>query len=578
MLALRNAPARARRLVTADRIQALSRALREEFSAPFFFYDGSTGELLDDRDAAESPASARGEIPAEILAIAARRRPHVGLGGTEHFRLALPFQESDGSLLVAIGDLPALARSSHASRMEQARLQKWLQLVHSRLSSSGEATAMHRVDQPHLQQHRVDQPHLQQLKSLLEASRELTDLLAGLRSLGESSTDQARILRRVAAVLPVETLIWVSPQGEETVAIEGDRRLSARDARELARWLSKSPGWDPSGCLILNHAPSCGLGARYSGIVNLMALSVDNKDAGGWLIALNKRDAAAAPDRSPGRAGPETGIERPATSPHPPRSDSPAIIPFRSIDVAILKPFASLLGLQSRSERRQTQVQELFAGLVRSLTAAIDAKDSYTCGHSERVARVAVELGRELGLSESELGDVYLAGLLHDIGKIGVPDSLLGKRGPLTPDEFLQVSQHVLIGCRILEGFGGVSHLLPSVLAHHERYDGTGYPHGLKGESIPLLARILAVADCYDAMSTARPYRPALARDRIEENLARGRDLQWDGAVIDAFFRARERIDSIHPRGVGDSVWFALNDPAERISPAYLADDRFSMT
>ena len=142
----------------------------------------------------------------------------------------------------------------------------------------------------------------------------------------------------------------------------------------------------------------------------------------------------------------------------------------------------------------------------------------------------------------------------------------------------MQVSQHVLIGCRILEGFGGISHLLPSVLAHHERYDGTGYPHGLKGEAIPLLARILAVADCYDAMSTARPYRSALARDRIEENLAQGRDLQWDGAVIDAFFRARERIYSIHPRGVGDSVWFALSDPAERISPAYLADDRFSMT
>ena len=557
MLALRNAPARARRPVTTDRVQALSRDLCEEFSAPFFFYDGSTGELLDDRDAGESPASARGEIPAEILAIADGGRPHVSLGGTGRFRLALPIQESDGSLLVAIGDLPALAQSSHASRMEQARLQKWLQLVHSRLSIAGGS----------MSPHRGDQPHLQQVKSLLEASRELTDLLAGLRSLGESSTDQGRILRRVAAVLPVETLIWVSPQGEETVAIEGDRRLSARDGRELARWLSKSPEWDPSGCLILNHAPSCGLGARFSGIGNLMALSVDDRDAGGWLIALNKRDAAAAPGRSPGRAGHETG-----------RTDSPAIVPFRSIDVALLKPFASLLGLQSRSERRQSQVQELFAGLVRSLTAAIDAKDSYTCGHSERMARVAVELGRELRLSESDLGDVYLAGLLHDIGKIGVPDTLLGKRGSLTPDEFVQVSQHVLIGCRILEGFGGISHLLPSVLAHHERYDGTGYPHGLKGDAIPLLARILAVADCYDAMSTARPYRSALDRNRIEENLAQGRDLQWDGAVIDAFFRARERIYSVHPRGVGDSVWFALNDPAERISPAYLADNRLSVT
>ena len=170
-----------------------------------------------------------------------------------------------------------------------------------------------------------------------------------------------------------------------------------------------------------------------------------------------------------------------------------------------------------------------------------------------RRRRVAVELARELGLPEAELGDVYLAGLLHDIGKIGVADSVLGKRGSLTSEEFLQITQHVLIGCRILEGFGGISHLLPSVLSHHERYDGTGYPHGLKGESIPLLARILAVADSYDAMSTARPYRAPLAREQIEQNLALGRDRQWDRAVIDAFFRTRERIYSIQARaGLGN--------------------------
>ena len=277
-----------------------------------------------------------------------------------------------------------------------------------------------------------------------------------------------------------------------------------------------------------------------------MALPGDDNDAAGWLIVLNKGEAAAPPDPSGG--------------------ERPTVVPFRRMDVALLKPFASLLGLHSRSSRRQAQVQDLFAGLVRSLTAAIDAKDPYTCGHSERVARVAVELARELGLSESELGDVYLAGLLHDIGKIGVPDSVLGKRGALTAEEFAQITQHVLIGCRILEGFRGISHLLPSVLSHHERFDGTGYPHGLEGEAIPLLARILAVADCYDAMNTARPYRSPLPRDQIESTLNAGRGRQWDGEVVDAFFRARDRIYAIQPRGVGGfGLVLTLHPPGARV-------------
>jgi hypothetical protein len=531
MLALRNAPARHRRPIAADRLKILSALLHEEFATSFLFYDGSTGEPLVDRDE-EGPWTLLSEgMPPEVLSVVAGGRPHVSLRGGDHFRLALPIEEADGSTLVAIGELPVLASTAQAARQEQARLLKWLQSVRSRVSSP-----VCSVTQP-----RADQHAMQQLKALLEVSKELTGLLGGLEGLGESSDDPNRILQRAAAVLPTETLIWVPPQAGEAVTFEGEHRLSAREARELVRWLSRSPEWDTSGCLISNDAPALGLGTRFPGIVNLMALAVDDQDAGGWLIALNKSDPAAAGGAS--------------------------VVPFRRLDVAILKPFTSLLGLQSRIGRRQSQVQELFAGLIQSLTAAIDAKDSYTCGHSERVARVAVELGRELGLSESDLGDVYLAGLLHDIGKIGVPDSLLGKPGSLTPDEFLQIAEHVLIGCRILEGFGGVAHLLPSVRSHHERYDGTGYPHGLKGEAIPLLARILSVADCYDAMSTARPYRAALAREQIEATLAEGRNRQWDGEVIDAFFRARERIYAIEPRGIGDSVWFALHAPETGLHP-----------
>jgi HD-GYP domain-containing protein (c-di-GMP phosphodiesterase class II) len=557
MLAIHNVPGRSRCIVATNRVKALSSTLREEFDTSFLFYDGSTGELLGAHDAGESQISLLRESTAEILAIAVNGQPHISLRSTDRYRLVLPIQEVDGPLLVAIGDLPAVARSFQDSRLEQARLRKWLQSVHSRLSFTGWP----------LSQYRNDKPYHEQLKTLLEASKELTDLLGILRIPGDSSKNPHRILQRVAAVLSVQTLIWVPPGGEEPLVIEGDRLLSAQDCSELARRLSKSPEWDPSGYLILNDLQSCGLGARFPRIINLMAVSVDEKDGRGWLIALNKSDATTAANRSPGMDGRTARAALPATPPDRPIRDRLEVVPFRRIDAVVLIPFGSLLGLQSRSSRRQSHVQELFAGLIRSLTAAIDAKDSYTCGHSERVARVAVELGRELELSELELGDVYLGGLLHDIGKIGVPDSVLCKCGPLTAEEFLQIRQHVLIGCRILADFREIAHLLPLVLSHHERYDGMGYPHGLSGEAIPLLARVLAVADGYDAMNTSRPYRDALIRDRIEESLEEGKNRQWDGKVVDAFFRARERIYSVHQRGIGDSAWFALSSAGERLSP-----------
>jgi hypothetical protein len=135
MLALRTISIRDRRPIAADRVKALSLALSEEFSTPFSFYEGTTGELLGHRDAGGPPAP--GEMPAEVLAIAVGERPHVGLRGGDSFRLVLPIREPDGTILVAIGDIPALAASSQAARLEQARLQRWVQSVHSRLTFTG---------------------------------------------------------------------------------------------------------------------------------------------------------------------------------------------------------------------------------------------------------------------------------------------------------------------------------------------------------------------------------------------------------------------------------------------------------
>src|SRR5262249_31702160 len=150
---------------------------------------------------------------------------------------------------------------------------------------------------------------------------------------------QDLILQRVATVIPVESLIWVPPDADEIVSILGNRCLSAGECSELARFLAKEPGWDPLGCLILNEVPSCGLGARFPRIQNLMALPVGERETGGWLIALNKGAATALADRSPGRDGHATRVQQPATLPDRAVEDRRAIVPFRRIDAALLRPF-----------------------------------------------------------------------------------------------------------------------------------------------------------------------------------------------------------------------------------------------
>jgi HD-GYP domain-containing protein (c-di-GMP phosphodiesterase class II) len=214
------------------------------------------------------------------------------------------------------------------------------------------------------------------------------------------------------------------------------------------------------------------------------------------------------------------------------------------------------------NHRQQAQVYEklrdsLF-GLVRCLTAAIDAKDPYTWGHSERVARIAVRLGKQMGLPHAVLSDLYLAGLLHDIGKIGIRDSVLQKPGRLTPEEMDHIRQHAVIGDRLVSNLRPLSHLRPGVRNHHERWDGKGYPDGLGGEQVPLLARILAVADSCDAMMAARPYRPALPPARIDSIMVEGAGSQWDPDVIAVFMTCRGELYSICQRGLGDSVFAAV--------------------
>ena len=183
---------------------------------------------------------------------------------------------------------------------------------------------------------------------------------------------------------------------------------------------------------------------------------------------------------------------------------------------------------------------------IRALASAIDAKDPYTRGHSERVARLAVEIGRELKLDEATLRTLEFGGILHDVGKIGIPEQVLGKPARLTAEEFKVVQSHAVIGAEIVRGVEFLKSAEPAIRHHHERWDGTGYPDGLSGEQIPLIARILSAADTWDACTSERPYHQAASTTVGLSILAESRGHQLDPAIHDAFLRVllRDRHDA----------------------------------
>lgn len=183
---------------------------------------------------------------------------------------------------------------------------------------------------------------------------------------------------------------------------------------------------------------------------------------------------------------------------------------------------------------KYTEVRELFYGSVSALSQAIDAKDGFTRGHADRVSRIAGAVARDMGLPEREIEQIELAALLHDIGKIGVEDRILLKATRLEPDEKELMRRHPIYGASILEPSASLRPLVPIVLAHHENYDGSGYPNGLKGEDIPLGARIILVADAYEAMTSDRIYRKAIGHDRAMEQLNTYKGIQFDPKVVRA--------------------------------------------
>ena len=208
--------------------------------------------------------------------------------------------------------------------------------------------------------------------------------------------------------------------------------------------------------------------------------------------------------------------------------------------IGILLFFLPLL-LARRSFELYTKMRKVYLDTIRALAAAIDAKDPYTKGHSERVAKMSLIIAQELNLSGREIENIEYTALLHDIGKIGIADNILGKVSSLTNKEFDKIKEHTVMGAKIIEPVDFLKNSYKSIYHHHEKYNGKGYPDGLKSEDIPLLARIIAVADAYDAMGSDRPYRKKLNKDKILKELKDQSGKQFDPEVVKVLISVLDR-------------------------------------
>jgi HD-GYP domain-containing protein (c-di-GMP phosphodiesterase class II) len=456
----------------------------------------------------------------ELLESAARRQAPTSIASPpDRHVLAVPFAEAD-VLIVAV----ALLAADELPERLAAALRHGLALSSKMDGISAVAEGCFRQiseDMEHVVFLQTLGEHLQ----LCEVSRSLLEVVQG-------------VLPTLRDMIRAESVVFLtaSPESDDagncvrnvaSVACRlGREDIDADVCRDLVRQFGAAARQKP---VIRNRLQKESGGASLPGVNNFLLAEVAKRDLhAGWLLALNRM--------------PDLVREKPVAS-YPAWGLSDA--EFGSVESGLMVAAAGMLATHACNVELFRERERLLIGVLQSLVHVMDAKDPYTRGHSDRVALVARRVAEELGLSREECNTVYISGLLHDIGKIGVPDSLLLKPSPLTNEESVRVQQHSERGHAILKHLEHLAHALPGVRHHHERYDGRGYPCGLRGEAIPLVARILAVADSYDAMTSDRPYRAAMSRTRCEAMLKEGAGPQWDPRIVETFLRIFPEIDVI---------------------------------
>jgi HD-GYP domain-containing protein (c-di-GMP phosphodiesterase class II) len=519
--------------------EALARAFRCHFTT----FDLTTGQAISVRDTAGTPEADRAEPTnldesrLEICREVARRgKPEFIAEHNPIVILAAPICIGDASwiaiapFVVRASDDATIAAASRLLGLEPdaaeplAKATVWsgnqiLHIAQLALSHSESKSRFARM-----------QAEIDDLSAHLAATYEELSLLYGLTQklrISDSIEELgAKSLEWLAEAIPAEGFVLEllpRPQ-QEADAVSGSQHEANRasqlltfgncpvDRFQFARLLEQLDLIDNVRPMVVNPSRRQGAEATVDGVRQAVIVPLTEGDnLFGWLATFNH----------------ESGGE------------------FGSSEASLLSSVAAILGIHAGNIELYRRQAEFLSGVVRALTSAIDAKDPYTCGHSDRVARVSVKLADRLGCDAKELETIYLSGLLHDIGKIGIDDIVLRKPGKLSEAEYEHIKLHADIGYKILKDLKQLGQILPAVRHHHEAWDGTGYPHGLAGDQIPLYARIVAVADAFDAMSSDRPYRQGMPDEKLDGIFRAGAGKQWDTKVVEAFFACREEIRRI---------------------------------
>lgn len=510
-----------------------ARQLQRGFGVQFNLFDGESGELVV---ASPDQPPADWQMQAELFRQVARRgRPEFVEEEPPLVVLALPLVETEERVTVAaavfvthrVGADDDVSQAARAMGMEPEKVLDW-----ANRQTPWAPESLERVGRLVMEQVAAGvrikalEEETEKLSVNLVATYEEISLLYRLTQnlrISESDEDLGRVaLEWMEEVLPAEGLaIQLLPVATEDESLtRGARTESALlsfgrcpvNGEEFGRLVDHVDLRTGNRPTVVNPPATLDDSWPFPQVRQMIAVPLsEGRNVFGWLAAFNH----------------VSGGE------------------FGTVEASLLNSVGAILGIHSGNIELYRQQSELLAGIVRALTSAIDAKDPYTCGHSDRVARIAVRLAQELGCDKKMVDTLYLSGLLHDIGKIGIDDSVLRKPGNLTDEEYEHIKKHVRIGHRILLDLKKLDEVLPVVLYHHESWDGAGYPRRLSGKDIPFSARIVAVADALDAMGSDRPYRKRLPDEKIDAIFRSGAAKQWDAEVVDAFLRARDDIRQI---------------------------------
>ena len=531
-------------IVSEDRICAegtglhsILRVLGQSFAEPFAVVDVESGDLIySDHDYLGGYLYDRVGVLAEV---SRRGSPEIVEEVAPLTMLALPLGHLGvGASLVAVGvfvnqqvaneeEAKAAARAfgidaGLALRWSQGRivwqtnvLQRMAETVHQNLTQR-QRLARLEDELAEVSAHTDD----------IYAELELLHRLTGQLHLSESEAELWRnALGWLADTISAQCLVMVlcgngedGPDHEHVdqwdVLTEGECPVENEEIIELIRRFCATALRRP---ILLNRAETTLPTWHCPTIRELVCVPIDGGELPrGWLLALNHRGHA-----------------------------NKTFCDFGSVEIQLLRSVGTILGIHNSNLGLYREQSRLFSSSVQALISAIDAKDRYTAGHSNRVARYSVSLAQKLGLSKDECDTIFLAGLLHDIGKIGIDDQVLNKPGRLTKAEFEHIKLHPRLGYEILKGIRPLEKVLPIVLHHHEAWNGSGYPEGLVETATPRMARIMAVADAFDAMSSDRPYRQGMSEEESAAILREGAGSQWDPEVIEAFFEIRDEIRQI---------------------------------